>query len=94
MTNSTPDAWRAVEPEYGFQPNAWQHEVTGQVLVMEAKREPWHDDDEGPDLSLKLLSAEQQDNPEPISTIIEQRKDPDEVLAAAREYMRTNDPQP
>lgn len=94
MTDTSTGRWAEVGPKYEFQKRAWQHEITGQVLVAEEKHEPWHDDDEGPDLSLKLLSAEQQDDPEPISTIIEERKDLDEVVAAAREYMSTNDPQP
>lgn len=90
--SNIPDRWQEVEGKYRFQNKAWDNEVTGQTVVIESKREPWHDEGESPDMSVHVLSAEQKaGNAEPITTVIEQTKDPQEAVKAAIEYMATHE---
>lgn len=85
--DNAPGEWFEIAVQYSFQQAAWRNGATGNVLVIEEKEEQWHDDDEGPDISVFLLPQEWEDNPEPIEEICTQEKDPSVALRTAWKCM-------
>lgn len=81
-----PADWVEIDTEYDFQQRAWQNEATTNVLVIEEKVEPFHDEEEGPDISAVLID-ELGGDPDPIRSVIEDSKKPAEVLRAALDFM-------
>lgn len=84
-----PGAWQEIEPRYPFQEDRWQNTESGQVLVIEGKQEPWHED-KPPELSLSLVSEDFKENPDPIRTIVESSRAYESVYEAAMEWMNTH----
>jgi hypothetical protein len=88
MTTEFPGEWGEVDPLYPFQKARWQNRDSGNYLIVEGKTEPWHDEDENPDWSLVLVGEEAADDREPIRTVVEESKQPNDVMQRAFEWMQ------
>lgn len=86
-TTELPGEWVADDPDYDFQKQLWTNGKNGDRLVLESRQEPWHDEDEDPDLQLVLLPPDPEVDT-PVTTVIEQTKDLDEAVEEARDFMQ------
>lgn len=80
--------WEKVTTDYEFELFKWQHEIRGDILVIEQRVEPWHENSEGPDHQLHMVPAS---DTKPIRTLEGQVKDIEKVIAEARDYMAENE---
>lgn len=92
QTQSTaPGNWFETESPYDFQRVAWQNGATENILVIEERQEPWHKDDELPDLYVHLVSDDFMGDPNPIRTVLKQTKDMSEAVHSAHDFMEASD---
>lgn len=88
MSEIASGRWEKVTTDYEFELFKWQHEIRADILVIEQRLEPWHDDNENPDHQLHMIP---ESDSEPIRTLEGQVKDIEEVIGAARDYMAENE---
>jgi hypothetical protein len=84
-----PGKFEPISTKYRFQIFAWK-DGNGNRLVVERKREPWHDENENPDYYIRLVPSGGKAVP---VTNIGQEKGPAEAGEVARQYMRENSDQ-
>jgi len=88
MIDGLPSAWVAETPQHDFQIGKFSNTETGEILVIEAREEPWHADIEPPDIRVQLMEAGSEPD---VAEVLDLVKNTSRAQEVAENYMNEHD---